>query len=219
MLLLSADDPDRGSLRLGADELVALIGPSGSGKTEWFRALLGLRNALAMVRLGGRMVGPDVLRERVGWVPDGDGVFLSQTVWGNVGEVPHQRVLDADVVADALDRVALLDRAQEAVATLSTADRRRVALARAFALRREVLLIDSPMDATLWAFTENLVHHAPWIRGVIVGVACADHVVLAADSVALMHDGRILSQRAWADLLNSPRADVQEALGWVRPDR
>lgn len=214
MLLLSADDPDRGSLQLGEGELVALLGPSGSGKTQWFRSLLGLRRPLGMVRLGGRVVGQDTLRERVGWVPDGDGVFLSQTVWGNVAEAPHRQVIDADVAADALDRVALLDRAQDAVAALSIADRRRVALARAFALRREILLIDSPMDATLWAFIEALVEGAAWIRGVIIGVASVDHVLLAANTVALMHEGRILSQNRWLDLLDSPRPDVQAALGW-----
>jgi ABC-type multidrug transport system ATPase subunit len=216
VLLLSADDPVRGSLRLGDGEVVALLGASGSGKTEWFRSLLGLRHPLAMLRSGGQIVTPGMLHQRIGWVPDGDGVFLSQTVWGNVAEAPHLPVIDRSIAADALDRVALLDRAAEPVAVLARSERRRVALARALALRREILLIDSPMDATLWAFTDGLLEAAPWVRGLIVGVAAIDHVVLAADTVALMSDGAVLTQGPWLDLIESVRGDVRAALRQVR---
>ena len=215
MLLLSADDPVRGSLRLGDGELVALLGPSGSGKTEWFRSLVGLRDPFAMLRTGGDVVKPSVLHQRVGWVPESDGVFLSQTVGGTVAEPPHLPVIDRDVAADALDRVALLHRAAEPVSVLSGSERRRVALARALAQRRDILLIDSPMDATLWAFTEGLLEAAPWVRGVIVGVAALDHVVLAADTVALMRRGAVITQGPWIDLLESTQPEVRAALRQV----
>jgi len=89
-------------------------------------------------------------------------------------------------------------------------------LARALAQRRDILLIDSPMDATLWAFTDGLLEAAPWVRGVIVGVAAVDHVVLAADNVALMRRGAVITQGPWMDLLESTQPEVQAALRQVR---
>ncbi|HEU5450034.1 MAG TPA: ATP-binding cassette domain-containing protein, partial [Acidimicrobiia bacterium] len=77
--LIELDDPVRGRLVVGSGQTVVLLGPSGAGKTRLIRALLGLEEARRepVLSVRGRRARPRELAALVGWVPEGDGVFLS----------------------------------------------------------------------------------------------------------------------------------------------
>jgi iron complex transport system ATP-binding protein len=143
-------------LTLAPGEIVAVLGPNGSGKSTLLRLAAGLLPpAEGRVRIAGE--DPAVLGRRgvsrvVALVPQSEPVAAGFRVREIVamGRAPHQegwmrpRPEDDAAVASALARCDLMGLAERDVATLSGGEQRRVAIARAFAQRPRVLLLDEP---------------------------------------------------------------------------
>jgi ABC-type multidrug transport system ATPase subunit len=216
--LLELDDPRRGRLVVRRGETVVLLGPSGAGKTALIRALLGLGSGPEPVlAVRGRPAPARELAALVGWVPEGDGVFLSDSVWDNVARPPAVPPNDPDLARDALDLVGLAARAAEPVANLPRQGRRRVALARALASRRPLLVIDGELDPALWSLLPGVLEQAPGVEAVLLATATAGQRAWAADSVALVADGRLVAQAPLAELFDSTDPEVRAVLAWVAP--
>jgi ABC-type multidrug transport system ATPase subunit len=223
--LLELDDPVRGRLVVGRGETVVLLGPSGAGKTRLIRALLGLDvSAWAepvlpepVMWVRGRRVPPRELAALVGWVPESDGVFLSDTVWDNVAHPPGAAPLDAGLARDALDLVGLVGRAREPVANLPRGGRRRVALARALASGRPLLVVDGELDPTLWALLPAVLEQAPGVESALLATATAGERAWGADSVALVSGERLVTQAPLAELVDSTDPEIRSVLSWVSP--
>lgn len=212
--LLALESEDVGGLQIFDGQRVVLLGPSGAGKTHVLRCLVGLV-AGGRVRRSGRAASTKDVRAMIGWVPEGDGVFLDHTVLKNVAAPPHAARVPEDVARDALDLVALAARATEPVARLSRAERRRVALARAIASRRPVLVVDGDLDPTLAPLLPLVLEQAPHLRAVLTAGCQADDWAWAADSVALVAEGRVVAQAPLAELACRQDADVKGVLTWV----
>ena len=146
---------DRARLRVGRGELAFLVGPSGSGKTTCLRMLVKeVEPSDGEVLVAGRRLSElprrrlPHLRRNVGIVfPDGR-LLPDRTAAGNLsyplaaaGE--RGRALRARV-AEALALVGLGARADSYPAELSSAEQRRLSVARAFAARPPLLLADEP---------------------------------------------------------------------------
>jgi hypothetical protein len=120
----------------------------------------------------GRPVPPgEGIAPLAGWVPDGDGVFLSDTVGDNVARPPGTPPAEPGAARDALELVGLAGRAGEPVAGLGRGGRRRVALARALAGRRPLLVVDGELDPTIWALLPGLLAQTPWVEGTLLATA------------------------------------------------
>lgn len=132
-------------LTLHRGERLALVGANGCGKTTLLRVLHGLLSCSA----GQRVLHP---------LPDGrvprvamlfqKPFLLSLSAQTNVrlalwlqGVPQAERAARA---AQALDRVGLAAQATQRATTLSGGQQQRLALARAWALRPDVLLLDEP---------------------------------------------------------------------------
>jgi ABC-type multidrug transport system ATPase subunit len=217
--LLELDDPVRGRLVIGLGETVVLLGPSGAGKTRLIRALLGLEESgpEPSLWLWGRPARPRDVAALVGWVPEGDGVFLSDSVWDNVARPPGIEPRPKELARDALDLVGLADRAREPVANLPRRGRRRVALARALASGRPLLIVDGELDPTLWALLPGVLEQAPGVEAVLLATATAGERAREADTVALVAGERLVAQAPLAELVDSTDPDVRSVLAWVRP--
>jgi thiol reductant ABC exporter CydD subunit len=131
------------SLRVAAGERVALVGPSGAGKSTVLAAVLGF-------------VAPESGRVHAGgsiaWVPQRPHLFAASVAdnirLGRPGATPDEvRAAAAAALADGFVR-ALPDGYDtvlgEGGAGLSTGQRQRIALARAFLLDAPILLLDEP---------------------------------------------------------------------------
>jgi len=133
-------------------EFVSVIGPSGCGKTTMLNMVAGFMAPTAgAVRLDGRPViqpGPDR-----GVIFQDYGVFPWLTVKQNIAfglNLRASRVPDAERAAVCERYMRLMGLADFADAwpkTLSGGMRQRLAIARAYAVRPEFLLMDEPFGA------------------------------------------------------------------------
>ena len=140
---------------------VVIIGPNGSGKTTLLRVIAGAYRARSgRIRLGERVLfdseaGVSLAPEerRVGYVPQGYGLFPHLTVLDNVafglvgGPQRQARPERHRIAAEMLADVKCSHLAPRYPATLSGGEKQRVALARALLPVPEMLLLDEPLAA------------------------------------------------------------------------
>ena len=158
---------DRVSLPLYRNLITAIIGPSGCGKSTFLRALNRMNDTIPGVVTQGRVLldGLDIhapacdvieLRRRVGMVFQQPNPF-PKSIYDNVafglrinGLVRSRAELD-DRVEQALRAAALWEEAKDrlrgSALQLSGGEQQRLCIARALAVRPEVLLMDEPASA------------------------------------------------------------------------
>ena len=101
------------------------------------------------------------------------------------------------------------------MANLHRRGRRRVALARAIASRRPLLVVDGELDPTLWALLPGVLEQAPGVESVLLATATAGDRAWKADTVALVSDERLVAQASLAELVDSTDPEVRAVLSWV----
>jgi ABC-type nitrate/sulfonate/bicarbonate transport system ATPase subunit len=124
-------------LALGAREIVALVGPSGCGKTTLLRIVGGLD-----VDFQGSLDWRGAVRARIGTVFQEPRLLPWRTVRQNV--LLAQRTENPHLADELLGKLDLAPFGDAFPATLSLGMARRVAIARAFAIAPELVLLDEP---------------------------------------------------------------------------
>lgn len=119
---------------------LAILGPSGSGKSTLLAGMLGVRGGCRFVLNGEDLSDVPVHRRRLAYVPQDALLFPHMSVAANIGYGGASPAQIAEV-ADALGISRLLDRAPR---NLSGGERKRVALARAVAIRPRAIFLDEP---------------------------------------------------------------------------
>ena len=151
------------SLALHRHEVVCLIGASGSGKSTLLRCANLLETidggtiSLFGQSLLDERIDADLVRRHIGMVFQSFNLFPHLSVLENilVGPVRAQHRQRSEVLDEArtlLERIGLLDRADDYPDRLSGGQQQRVAIVRALAMRPSILLLDevtSALDPTL----------------------------------------------------------------------
>jgi ABC-type lipoprotein export system ATPase subunit len=137
-------------------QLTAITGRSGAGKTTLLKLVAGLdRPSSGQVMLDGRSLGDcngeqlaSLRRERTGYLPQEPVPIGFLSAEENIVLALRIRGWDADAAAEraarTLTRAGLADRARQRVHRLSAGEAQRLALARALASARGLLIVDEP---------------------------------------------------------------------------
>ena len=140
------------SLTIEDQEFVVLLGPSGCGKTTLLRAIAGLGMAdEGRISIGGRDITYLPPRERkISMVFQSYAIFPHMTVYDNVAfglkmNKFDKREIDKRV-REASELLHIEDMLDRYPSKMSGGQRQRVAVARAIAMRSEVLLMDEPLS-------------------------------------------------------------------------
>jgi spermidine/putrescine transport system ATP-binding protein len=187
-------------LTVGQGEFFSLLGPSGCGKTTTLRLIAGFETPTeGAVRLDGEDVAKvPPYRRHVNTVFQSYALFDHLCVEDNVAfGLRRQKVPKAEVgrrVAEALELVALHERARSRPHQLSGGQRQRVALARALVNRPSVLLLDEPLGALDLQLRKQMQIELKRIqREVGITFIYVTHdqeeALAMSDRIAVMHDG------------------------------
>ena len=205
-------------LTLEAGEVVGLLGPNGAGKTTCFYMIVGLVPADAgRIVLDGHDITAEPMYTRakrgVGYLPQEPSVFRKLNVADNIMLVLELRE-DLDkagrqkALADLMDELQITHVADQAGASLSGGERRRVEIARALAANPRMMLLDEPfagVDPISVGEIQRIVTHLKQ-RG--IGVLITDHNVRETlgicDRAYILSDGGVLAQGAPEALLANP---------------
>jgi iron complex transport system ATP-binding protein len=214
------------TLRVGADEHVAILGPNGCGKSTLIKTIT--RECYPVVRpessisiLGESSWDVFVLRTRLGIVSNdlmlsctGDacgrdvvlsGFFSSTAIYPNHAVDPKQGAL-----ADrALAQLKISHLADRSICEMSSGEARRVLIARALVHKPRALLFDEPCNSLDLAAQQSLRHTMSSLANSGTAIILVTHeladIVPEIQRVVLMNQGRIIADGPKEEILQVER--------------
>jgi iron complex transport system ATP-binding protein len=214
------------------DERWAVLGPNGSGKTTLLRvASLYLHPSRGTVAVDGEELGrTDVrrLRTRIGLASPAVGDLLRRELTARevVMTARHAALepwwhtyddVDRAHAADLLERFGVGWLADRTVGTLSSGERQRVLLARAFSGQPALVLLDEPTAGLDLGGREDLVRRLgaigrdPGGPPTVLVTHHVEEIPASTTHVLLLRGGRVLAAGPVAEVLTA--AALSEAFG------
>ena len=177
------------NLNIRRGEIFALLGPNGAGKTTLINIICGIVNPTS-----GRVEadGHDILREarqartKIGLVPQEIVTDMFEKVWNTVS---YSRGLFGKTRNDAylekvLKDLALLDKRQNKIMTLSGGMKRRVMIAKALSHEPEVLFLDEPTAGVDVSLRREMWDMVKVLRESGVTIILTTHYIQEAEEMA-----------------------------------
>ncbi len=154
------------SIKIPRKEVTAIIGPSGCGKSTFLRCMNRMNDLIDSCHTNGEMIFDDSniydkrldvvsLRKRIGMVFQKPNVF-PKSIFENVAYGPRLTGIKnknklEQIVEESLKRAALwdevADRLNKNALGMSGGQQQRLCIARALAVKPEILLMDEPTSA------------------------------------------------------------------------
>jgi phospholipid/cholesterol/gamma-HCH transport system ATP-binding protein len=223
------------NLEIHAGESITIIGGSGMGKSVLLKMLIGLLDADAgSIRFDGKdLVGMEdkafqPIRRRIGMLFQGAALFDSLSVRENVayGLREHLTLSEKEIserVAEALGGVGLSGIEGMWPSDLSGGMKKRVGLARAIALRPEVLLYDEPttgLDPINTTRINRLILRLKETLHVTSVVVTHDmtSAFMVSDRIAMIHDGVVVAAGTPEEIRTSAQPAVRAFIEGSAPE-
>jgi putative spermidine/putrescine transport system ATP-binding protein len=202
-------------LAVQAGEFLTLLGPSGSGKTTLLQMISGLvAPSAGRIEIDGRDVTHVEPGKRgIGMVFQSYALFPHMSVWDNVAYGLRMRRKSRDevraAVDDALAMVRMTEYAKRFPKELSGGQQQRIALARCFAYRPSVILLDEPLGALDKKLREHMQSeirrlHKELGATFVYVTHDQDEALTLSDRICLMNQARIEQVGTPADLYDRP---------------
>jgi phosphate transport system ATP-binding protein len=216
------------SLSIQTNRISAIIGPSGCGKSTFLRCLNRMHELVPGARMEGQVfldgqdmyardMDPVMVRRRIGMVFQRPNPFPTMSIYDNVAAglrlngVRDRRVLD-EAVEQSLRQAALWDEVKDILGRpgtgISGGQQQRLCIARALAVKPEVLLMDEPASALDPLSTLKIEELAKTLRETLTIVLVTHNMQQAArasDFTAFMLNGELVEFGPTAEVFTRPR--------------
>tara|TARA_B100000029_G_scaffold476802_1_gene521237 strand:- start:1531 stop:2535 length:1005 start_codon:yes stop_codon:yes gene_type:complete len=209
------------SFSLGRGEILGFLGPNGSGKSTMLGVLTGLvAHTSGTIQFGGESHTDCTRRFRaeMGVIFQSPALDAKLTCRQNLVLAAQLRAIPGSEIKACVDREllfsGLVERADEAVATLSGGMRRRLDLARALIHRPGLLLMDEPttgLDEAAFRATWDRLEERR--REQDLSILVATHRPEEAercDRILIIADGRLVVSGTPGELKDGVAADIIE---------
>lgn len=218
------------SLSVAANKTTAIIGPSGSGKTTLLRCMnlleipdAGRLNLEGMeLNFNGEKISKkDIIqfRKRTGMVFQSFNLFPNRTAIENIIEGPVTVLKQPKSIAieqglKLLEKIGLPDKKDSYPDQLSGGQQQRIAIARALAMKPEVLLFDEPTSALDPELEEDVLNLIKNLSNENYTIVIVTHKMLfareVAEQIVFLNEGEIIEQGSFNQLNESSNKRVQQ---------
>lgn len=220
------------SLDFRRNQVTALIGPSGCGKSTLLRCLNRMNDLISYSRVEGEILldgqniydpGVDVvtLRRRVGMVfqkpnPFPKSIFENVAYGLRVNGVKDAAEIETHV-EESLKGAALWDevkdRLDESALGLSGGQQQRLCIARAMAVKPEILLMDEPcsaLDPIATQKIEELIDQLKQAFTIIIVTHNMQQAARVSDFTAYMYLGKLIEFGPTKQIFENPKEELTE---------
>jgi phosphate transport system ATP-binding protein len=221
------------NLDIPENQVQVIMGPSGCGKTTLIRTLNRMNDGVPGFKLVGKVeienediyskaVDPVLLKTRVGMIFQTPNPFPI-SIYDNVAFGPRihklfkkRPELDA-IVKESLERAALWDevkdRLKENATKLSGGQQQRLCIARALAVRPQILLMDEPasaLDPGSTAKVEELIVDLKGNYTIIVVTHNMQQAARIGNNVAFLYKGEVVEVGQAPTIFENPSDPLTE---------
>ncbi len=220
------------TLDIPAKSATAVIGPSGCGKSTLIRCLNRMNDLIPVFRLDGKILynGLDInakeidvvdIRRQIGMVFQKPNPFpksiYENIVYGlRIQGIKSRKVLDS-VVEESLRKAAIWDevkdRLYDSALALSGGQQQRLCIARALAVKPEVLLMDEPcsaLDPTATAKIEELIGDLKSSYTVVLVTHNMQQAARVSDNTAFLLHGELIEYDLTERMFTNPQKKTTE---------
>ncbi len=201
-------------LEVPTGQLTVLLGRNGAGKTTTLRTIMGLWAVSAgSLRFEGEEIGaegtPDIARRGIAYVPENMGIFADLTVHENMLLASRGARRSQHMDRERLEWIFALFPAlkrfwQHPAGLLSGGQKQMLAVARAIAEPRKLLLVDEPSKGLAPAIIQNMVQAFRELKQTDTTILLVEQNFNFArqlgDRVAVMDGGRVVHTGSMAEL-------------------
>ena len=221
------------TIRMQSNLVTAFIGPSGCGKSTFLRTLNRMNDIIPSTRVSGqvRIDGQDIygagvdvvqLRRRVGMVfqksnPFPKSIFENVAYGLRVNNLARSKAEMADRVEESLRSAAIWDevkdRLYDSALALSGGQQQRLCIARALAIRPEVLLMDEPasaLDPIATQRIEELIYDLKKNYTIIIVTHNMQQAARVSDFTAFFWLGRLIEFGRTDKIFTAPAEKLTE---------
>jgi len=212
--------------------VTGIIGPSGCGKSTLIRCVNRMHETIPKARAEGKVLldNEDIyqlpavsVRRRIGMVFQKPNPFPTMSIYDNVaaglrlnGERDRKK-LDAAVLG-SLKQAALWDEVRDSLdksgASLSGGQQQRLCIARALAVRPDVLLMDEPcsaLDPVATAKIEDLIFDLKKDYTLVIVTHNMQQAARVAETTAFMYLGKLIEVKRTRELFERPTEALTES--------
>lgn len=209
------------------NEITALIGPSGCGKSTLLRSFNRMHDLSPDAKIEGGLFLEDLnlysnevpvteIRKRIGMVfqkanPFPKSIYENITYGLKINNLPHGK----DVVERALQEAYLWDEVKNDLkmpaTRLSGGQQQRLCIARACALRPEVILMDEPcsaLDPVSTLKIEELIKQLKEQYTIVIVTHNMQQAQRVADKTVFMYLGEVKEEGDTAQIFNNPTHEM-----------